>query len=109
MPITAASYLRSTGHDADTVVDEDLGGAVVNSIYHAALEAERILVTLDLDFADIRSYRPAESRGIWVLRPYLQDRKSILALLQQAVKLTEIESWDGKLWIVEPERIRIRS
>ena len=109
MPVAAASFLRSTGHDADTVVDENLGGAVDKSIYHAAYDAERILVTLDLDFADIRNYRPAESRGIWVLRPYLQDSKSILTLLQQAVKLTEIESWDGKLWIVEPERIRIRS
>jgi hypothetical protein len=39
------------------------------------------LVTLDLDFANIRAYPPAEYPGIVVLRPNKREKRSVLALV----------------------------
>jgi predicted nuclease of predicted toxin-antitoxin system len=91
MPESAASRLRSAGHDVDTVVEERLAGAIDSEVYRAAYTTERILVTLDLDFADIRTYRPSDGRGVWVLRPQSHDVKSLLSMLTKALAVTEAE------------------
>jgi predicted nuclease of predicted toxin-antitoxin system len=109
MPSSVASLLRSAGHDVDTVFEERLAGAIDSEVYRAAYTAERILVTLDLDFADIRTYRPSDGRGVWILRAPSHDVKSLTAMLTRALAITEAEPTAGKLWIVEPDRVRIRS
>jgi predicted nuclease of predicted toxin-antitoxin system len=109
MPGSAASLLRSAGHDADTVVEEQLAGAIDSEVHRAAYTAERILVTLDLDFADIRTYRPSDGRGVWILRTPSHDVKSLLTVLTRALTVAEVETTTGKLWIVEADRVRIRS
>jgi predicted nuclease of predicted toxin-antitoxin system len=67
-----------------------------------------VLLTLDLDFADIRTYPPAESPGIIVLRPAEPDRDRLLRLVRQVVPALDRETVAQSLWIVEESRIRIR-
>jgi hypothetical protein len=43
-----------------------------------------------------------------VLRPVEPDRESVLALLTAALPLLAAEPVRKRLWIVEPDRIRIR-
>ena len=69
---------------------------------------ERALVTLDLDFSDIRCYPPEDYFGIIVLRPGLQTISSILRLTVVATALLESETLPGRLWIVDEHRVRIR-
>jgi predicted nuclease of predicted toxin-antitoxin system len=109
MPASAASFLRAAGHDVDTALEEGMAGATDGQIYAAAFTAERILLTLDIDFADIRTYRPSSGRGIWVLRTGSHALKVIIAVLAKALGAAEVEVTAGRLWIVEPDRIRIRS
>jgi predicted nuclease of predicted toxin-antitoxin system len=73
LPIEAAGILRGAGFVADTVADEDLSGADDDTVASASWSDNRILVTLDLDFANIRAYRPGEHAGILVLRFKRQD------------------------------------
>ena len=51
-------YLRrdieALGHDVDTAADESLIGKPDDDVARAAKDAGRILLTLDLDFADLR-------------------------------------------------------
>ena len=47
----------------------------------------RILITLDLDFSDIRAYPPGTYPGIWVLRPPKQTFKAIEALVRAGIRL----------------------
>lgn len=77
-------------------------------VFEACQSEQRILVTFDLDFADIRQYPPATHAGIWVLRPRHQDIKSTLELLKGALALLGDEPAAMRLWIVEHERVRIR-
>ena len=63
--------------------------------------------TADEDFAQILSYPPAEYAGIVVLwhpRPTLQRLEQ---LVRQVVIALKSETPVGRLWIVEPGRIRI--
>jgi predicted nuclease of predicted toxin-antitoxin system len=54
MPRDAAYRLSDEGHDVETVIGEGLGGERDSPVLKAAAVEDRILLTVDLDFADIR-------------------------------------------------------
>lgn len=103
-----ARILREAGHDVSTVYDQKLQGATDETIYDVCRNAQRCLVTLDLDFSNVLRFPPETTAGIAVLRPPGKTVLRVLATLaRQLVKALEKERLDGRLWIVEPERIRI--
>lgn len=108
LPRNAELLLRDAGHDVRTVLEERLGGSADRNVLDVCLTESRVLVTLDLDFSDIRLYPPSEHKGIWVLRPRTQSVDSALALLQGALGVLESEQAESRLWIVEPGQVRIR-
>ena len=63
-----AAVFTASGHDVDTVADEALLGADDASVSVAATRAERLIVTLDRGFDDIRSHPPGTHAGVRVLR-----------------------------------------
>jgi len=69
LPAECAEILGHGGLQADTVADEGLVGADDSALAAASRSEGRILVTLDLDFANIPAYPPAEYAGIIVLHP----------------------------------------
>jgi predicted nuclease of predicted toxin-antitoxin system len=73
MPADLATLLIKGGHDVHGVVDESLTGSADSVIVQAARREERILMTFDTDFADIRRYPPGTHPGIVVFR--LRDQR----------------------------------
>jgi predicted nuclease of predicted toxin-antitoxin system len=108
LPRDAEALLQQAGHDVQTVLAEQLGGNPDPRVFDASQAEERVLVTFDLDFSDIRVYPPASHHGIWVLRPHTQSVENALALLRSALRVLEDEPTRKRLWIIEPERVRIR-
>ena len=108
LPKDAAELLRSHGFNAETVREENLAGADDDVIAAVIQRENRVLITLDLDFSDIRTYPPEHYSGIVVLRPKAQDKIGIMALLRRLLKALESNRPDRALWIVEPDRIRYR-
>ena len=108
LPIEVAELLRSAGHDALTVFDQSLIGAEDQRILEVCQKEQRILITMDLDFSDVRSYPPREYNGIIVLRLHRQDKGHVLRVIQQTIQVIEQEQIKQRLWIVEEGRIRIR-
>lgn len=108
VPRDAEALLRDAGHDVQSVADERLGGGRDPQVLDACRSEGRILITLDLDFADIRLYPPPSHKGIWVLRPPTQSIENTLTLLRGALALIETEAAESRLWIVEHGRVRIR-
>lgn len=108
LPVEAATLLRAAGWDCATVYDEALSGADDARISEACRTEQRVLVTLDQDFGDVRAYPPADYLGIGVLRPQDPHREAVLQLLGRALRVLEREWVPHRLWIVEPDRIRIR-
>lgn len=108
LPVEVAELLRSQGYDALNVEEQKLAGECDSIIIEVCRQEERILVTLDLDFADIRAYPPQDFAGIMVLRVNRQDKPYLLSVFQGAISLMAQETVAQKLWIVEETRIRIR-
>jgi predicted nuclease of predicted toxin-antitoxin system len=90
------------------VFDEGLRGSADEVIAERCHREERALVTLDLDFADIRTYPPAGSPGMIVLRVRNQSRRHILRVLSRVTTLLDKEPVAGRLWIVSDAGVRIR-
>jgi predicted nuclease of predicted toxin-antitoxin system len=108
LPVELVEVLAIEGHDAATVIAQGLQGRDDKTIVYRCLEEERILVTLDLDFADIRAYPPQDFHGFIVFRGSRQDRDHLISLLRQVLPLMRREPLERHLWIVEDTRVRIR-
>ncbi len=104
----AGDLLRRQGHDAVTVHEQGLRGEAGTNIARVCRQEARAIVTLDLDFSDIRDYPPGDYQGIIVLRLNDQSRASVLRVLARIIALFDSESLEGHLWIVDEHQVRIR-
>lgn len=107
LPEESAAILREAGHDAHTIREQALGGHPDGDVATVCKRELRALVTLDLDFADIRSYPPEEFEGLIVLRVGSQARDHVLNVIRKLVPMFANEPLAKHLWIVEDERVRI--
>ncbi len=108
MPIEAAEQLRIAGHDALTISDQQMVGDADSRIASVCQSEQRAIVSLDLDFSDIRTYQPGDYHGIIVLRPRTQAKPVVLALLAQLIPLLDSEPLENNLWILQENGLRIR-
>jgi len=103
-----ASIMRKHGHDVLMVWDEGLRGTSDTNLSHVCRTEGRVLITLDLDFADIRTYPPEEHQGVIVLRLKSQGRQHVVDAIGRIVPLLEDEALVNRLWIVDEQSVRIR-
>ena len=108
LPVEPAQLLREAGYDAATIVDEQMVGDTDEDVASACRSEGRVLLTLDLDFADVRMYPPAHDPGVVVFRLRRQDKVHVLSVLKRLLPLFADEQVTGQLWIVEEGRLRIR-
>jgi predicted nuclease of predicted toxin-antitoxin system len=108
MPRSARQVLTAHGWDVQDLFEEKLLGADDAAVQAACERERRVLITLDLDFADTRRYDPVRSPGVIVLRPVDQSIQACLSCLAGATKALATERIEASLWIVEANRIRIR-
>ena len=108
LPIEVAALLREAGHDAHTVNEEGVSGAQDPDLASLIQRETRALITLDLGFADLRSYPPEQYHGLVVLRLARQDKEHVLHTCERFVASLSKEPLAGRLWIVEAGRIRVR-
>jgi predicted nuclease of predicted toxin-antitoxin system len=108
LPKEVAELLTNGAHDAVTVNDEGLQGSLDAHIVEICRAEDRILVTLDMGFADIRNYPPQSLPGLIVLRLGSLDRNHILDTMRRTMPLMSQEPLAQHLWIVEETQIRIR-
>jgi predicted nuclease of predicted toxin-antitoxin system len=108
LPRDVDMELRREGHDVRSAIEQGLGGGNDGDLLAACRAERRILVTLDVDFGDVRAYPPANEAGIWVLRPTSQSIGGVLNALRGAMDLLAVESAANRLWIVQSGRVRIR-
>jgi hypothetical protein len=76
-----------------------------------AQELEAILVSLNGDFADITTYPPSQYKGILSLQ--VRNRPEVIPSLMRRLAdylsaHPEMPSYQGRLFLVEAHRIRIR-
>jgi predicted nuclease of predicted toxin-antitoxin system len=109
VPLEAVDLLRAAGHDALSVFDQSLSGRPDSRIASVCKREDRTLITLDTDFADIRTYRPEDYPGLLVLRLAKQSAPEVLRVIRRLLGVLQTADCRGQLWIVDHERIRVRS
>jgi predicted nuclease of predicted toxin-antitoxin system len=97
---------RSGGFEADTVAEEGLQGADDDLLARTARSEQRVIVTLDTDFGNIKAYPPELYAGIVVLRPAAQDKITVTTMVRRLLRTLRDRVPTHELWIVEPSRIR---
>jgi hypothetical protein len=99
--------LVAEGFEVDSVRDEGLSGKSDDDLYDVCKSCARVLITLDLDFSNPLRFPPEETAGIVVIRPPRPLVPLIRTTPWSALDELRTESVTGKLWIVEPGRIRV--
>jgi len=108
LPIEVAVLFRQAGYNTLTIWDQELVGSNDDEIATICQRERRCLITLDKDFADIRTYPPEDFAGIMILRLKQQDKPKILEIVKKLLTLLPAHPIEQHLWIVEERRIRIR-
>jgi predicted nuclease of predicted toxin-antitoxin system len=95
------------GHDVASVHDQRMSGASDDQLYAACVEEDRVLATLDLDFANPFRFDPAPTAGLVVLRvsetPGISELETVVSRLLDATATTDPR---GRLWVVNWQRVR---
>src|SRR5260370_33991498 len=82
-----AAILREKGHDAIAVVEVGLSGQPDNKIRDFAVEDNRVLLTLDADFADMLRFPPAGTPGVIRLKIHPLTEQSVREQIRKALAL----------------------
>lgn len=100
--------LGAMGHDALTAADEDLLSRPDTEVAASAAREERILLTLDVEFADLRKYPPGSHPGILLFRPRTLGPLHVNRFVEDFIRSTELSVLSGCVAVVEPSGVRIR-
>lgn len=111
LPRSTVDLLLRYKHEAVDVRDIGFRGAKDPQIAAYAQRESLCLVTGDLGFSDIRNYPPGNYAGLVVLRlPRIATASFILSLLESFLQQEDLVArMPGKLAVVEPGRVRIRT
>ena len=108
LPRRVEHALRLLGFDVETAVSEHLAGSTDPKLLSACIAERRVLITLDLDFANPLTYDPRPTAGVAVLRLAKDHGPSEVNSIIERL-LDELTSHDivGSLWIVRVDRVRV--
>lgn len=102
-------FLRRLGHDVLTLKELGKEKAKNSEVLQLATETDRVLVTEDGGFGDIRKYPPHQYPGIILLRVRNPAFRSVIhRTLETFLNSTSREALRGVLVHVERGRIRLR-
>lgn len=99
--------LRQVGHDVATVAGQKMESSGDKTLIDVCASEGRCLITLDLDFSDPIRFPPSHGGGIVILRSAAIISAAGLDVLMQTL-VAALAQGDprGKLWVVEPGRVR---
>lgn len=108
LPRRAAEQFRGAGHEVDTVADEHLNGAADVDVLLAASGAQRLVVTLDRGFGDVRLHPPGSHAGVLVLRAEDQSPLAIAREVERLVASVDLEALVGCVSVFRAGDLRVR-
>lgn len=100
--------LRQYGHSAETVQQEGLSGEPDSAVMEAASSEQRLLMTFDRRFADVRRYPLGQHPGIVVIRTPRQRAEDVAALCHSLLRQYRLDDPRGCIVVLQENGIRIR-
>lgn len=108
LPTAVAVVLRENGYDAVTVLEQAMGGWKDDAVWKAVQYEDRLLVTADKGFADVRLYPPGTHSGIVLLRPDQDGIQPLTDLVRSMIASHHLSEFRGAIVVVTPRGIRVR-
>lgn len=112
VPTSVVESLRRAGHEVLRLKDVLPVESPDPTVIQEAQRQQAILVSLNGDFADIVAYPPSQYRGIVALqvRNRPQAVPAMMEVLEEHLRAYPSQTdYSGRLLVVEPHRIRIRT
>jgi predicted nuclease of predicted toxin-antitoxin system len=102
------AMLEKYHHDVATAAEEGLLSKPDTLVAKAAAEEGRILLTLDVEFADLRKYPPGSHPGIVLFRPKSFGPLSVNRFIEDFFQTPDLQDLGGCVIVIDPQKIRIR-
>ena len=102
------TVLKNLNHDVLTVSDQDLLSQNDITIGKAVKTEGRMLLTLDLEFGDLRKYPPGSHPGIILFRPRSFGPLAVNRFVEGFVRDTDLDQFNGCVVVVDPSKVRVR-
>ena len=106
--LETVEFLRSLGHDIVSTRDVGMSRVDDAEVLHYAIREDRILLTFNADFSDLRVFPTGSHCGIIRLRLHQQAALELHPILQEAMNQLENKDLTGRLITVKARSIRIR-
>ncbi len=110
MPISpkTVNHLRSSGHDIYRISEKGIPKAKDSEIVDIAIDEQRIILTMDLDFPAIIAKSQKSSPSAIVFRLSDESHERINPLLDSILPQVEEVLLKGAIVMIEDDRFRIR-
>jgi predicted nuclease of predicted toxin-antitoxin system len=106
--VQTKEFLRNLGHDVVDTRDLGLARATDREIAEVAARENRIIITYNSDFGDIREFPPGSYPGIIRLRTYPQTEEVLHPRLKELLESVSAKQLKGALAILNNVKVRIR-
>ena len=108
IPEGAAAELAAKGHDVATVLGQGMGSWSDGDLWRAVQHEDRLLITRDKGFADLRSYPPGSHCGVLLLRPSKSHPGEVVRFLSNVASVIDLDELAGCVAVATPRGVRIR-
>ena len=108
LSISHVTLLKNIGHNAERVYDEGMSGWSDSKIWEAICKENKFFITLDLDFSDIRKFKPGTHPGILLIRSDNKGIKPVKKILHKVISEASLENFKGCLVVADKNKTRIR-
>lgn len=100
--------LPALGHDVESAQTEGIVGVDDVRVANIAREEGRILLTMDVEFGDLRKHPPGQHPGITLFRPYSRGPGAMSRFVLRFMSEAHGLPITGAVVVVDPGRTRIR-
>lgn len=88
-------------------LDENIAGSKDTTVWESAQREARFLITQDLDFSDIRIFRPGTHHGILLVRLRSPGRLALLNKISELFLKENTDEWRGCFLVLTDVKLRI--
>jgi predicted nuclease of predicted toxin-antitoxin system len=108
IPYSLIPTLSELGHDVDSVLLEGLKSEPDDVVWRATTGSGRFFITQDLDFSDIRKYRPGTHPGVLVVRLRHPGRVALAERIAEVFRKEDTSTFSGSFVVLTERKLRVR-
>lgn len=107
LPESLVPALSALGHDVDNVRLEGIAGQSDPNVWQAAQRSGRFLITQDLDFSDVRKFKPGIHHGLMLVRLRVPGRHALATQITEAFRSVDAGSWARCFILLTDSKLRV--